>query len=372
MARYVCSICGYVHDDAQEDTPWSELADDWTCPICGAAKSLFDVEAKDGDSDGAPPDDTATSRAAGPNSRLLLGHRVFGFVFLAIYMVMMFQMVPRLWTYQIEFPARTAVHFSLGMALGVLLILKIAIVRFFPRLEQSLVPMLGTTILVSSVVLIGISVPAAFQEALATGKLFSPENRARVQRLLAQTGLEASECQRYASSKSLRDGQRVLRYECIDCHDLRTVLAKPRTLTNWRQTVSRMADRTTTLDPIGEDEQWQVTAYLIAISPQLQQSAQQLRDARDRRDEAKRAAQAAGVESAEPVDYDETAARQLFQAKCSQCHQTDLVTADPPASEQEARELVTRMVEEGLEATEEEIALIVRYITDFPTRETDS
>ena len=38
--RYICSICGYVYDEAG-NTPWAELPDDWKCPLCGAAKSDF-------------------------------------------------------------------------------------------------------------------------------------------------------------------------------------------------------------------------------------------------------------------------------------------------------------------------------------------
>mgnify|MGYP000768646106 CR=1 FL=1 len=34
--KYVCSICGYVHDRDINEEP-----DDFTCPICGAAKSYF-------------------------------------------------------------------------------------------------------------------------------------------------------------------------------------------------------------------------------------------------------------------------------------------------------------------------------------------
>jgi mono/diheme cytochrome c family protein len=294
---------------------------------------------------------------------MVAGHRVFGYVFLAIYVFLMLQMVPRLWTYQIEFPARTVVHISLGMAIGVLLILKIAIVRYFRRLEQSLVPMLGTTLLVASVVLIGISVPAAFQEAWSTSKLFAGENRDRVRTLLEQTGLDPATCTRYTSAESLRGGQRVLRNECIDCHDLRTVLARPRTPANWRQTVARMADRTTTMNPIDESEQWQVTAYLVAISPQLQKSAHQQNEAADRRDEAKQAAQAVAEEPTEPAEYDPAAAEQLYSAKCSQCHETNLVELAPPASEQEAQDLVVRMVDEGLEANEAEITQIVKHLT---------
>ena len=41
--RYVCSICGYVYDEAQ-NPPWNTLSDDWKCPLCGAAKGVFRPE----------------------------------------------------------------------------------------------------------------------------------------------------------------------------------------------------------------------------------------------------------------------------------------------------------------------------------------
>ena len=47
--RYVCSICGYVFDEEVEGTPFSELPDTWTCPLCGAAKSAFEPERAAGD-----------------------------------------------------------------------------------------------------------------------------------------------------------------------------------------------------------------------------------------------------------------------------------------------------------------------------------
>lgn len=47
--RFVCEVCSYVYDPAVGDelqnippgTPFSELPDDWVCPICAAAKSDF-------------------------------------------------------------------------------------------------------------------------------------------------------------------------------------------------------------------------------------------------------------------------------------------------------------------------------------------
>jgi rubredoxin/cytochrome c5 len=350
MARYQCSVCGYVYDEDREGLAWAALPDSWTCPICGTAKSNFELLEAD-------------TEPAAPN-RATMAHRVCGYIFLMIYLVLLVQMIPRLWTYQIEFPARSVVHIFLGMAVGTILVLKIAIVRFFVRLDHGLVPMLGTSILVGSVVLIGISVPTAFREAIATARLFTEENRQRVRLLLVQAELDDAACKRLSSTESLRAGQRVLRQDCIACHDLRTVLAKPRTPQNWRKTVRRMADRTTLINPLDEDKQWQVTAYLIALSPQLQRSIQQLRDEQYRRSRSKQAAEAVTAEEGQPVAYDAAKAKELFEAKCSQCHKTSVVTASPPGSEDEARELVTMMVEEGLEANEEELPTIVRYLIE--------
>jgi rubredoxin len=52
MKKYVCGICGYVYDPAKGDsdggipqgTPFEKLPEDWSCPVCGAAKSEFSPE----------------------------------------------------------------------------------------------------------------------------------------------------------------------------------------------------------------------------------------------------------------------------------------------------------------------------------------
>ncbi|MCD4715512.1 MAG: rubredoxin [Desulfobacterales bacterium] len=52
MDKYVCSVCGYVYDPEDGDTDnaiaagtsFDDLPDDWTCPVCGAAKDLFEKE----------------------------------------------------------------------------------------------------------------------------------------------------------------------------------------------------------------------------------------------------------------------------------------------------------------------------------------
>ncbi len=43
MKQYICSICGYIHDEAKNGK-WEDLPDDWKCPICGAKKEAFKVK----------------------------------------------------------------------------------------------------------------------------------------------------------------------------------------------------------------------------------------------------------------------------------------------------------------------------------------
>ena len=40
--QYKCTVCGYIYDDEQESVKFEELPDDWTCPLCGVSKDLFE------------------------------------------------------------------------------------------------------------------------------------------------------------------------------------------------------------------------------------------------------------------------------------------------------------------------------------------
>ena len=53
--RYVCSVCGYVYDEGKEKRAFSDLPDSWVCPLCGASKSLFAPEKKEGEGKKAAP-----------------------------------------------------------------------------------------------------------------------------------------------------------------------------------------------------------------------------------------------------------------------------------------------------------------------------
>jgi rubredoxin len=48
--KYRCTVCGYIYDPEVGDpdsgiepgTPFENLPDDWTCPVCGVSKDMFE------------------------------------------------------------------------------------------------------------------------------------------------------------------------------------------------------------------------------------------------------------------------------------------------------------------------------------------
>ena len=42
MGKFECTACGYVYDEETEGTKFEDLPDDWTCPVCGVGKDMFE------------------------------------------------------------------------------------------------------------------------------------------------------------------------------------------------------------------------------------------------------------------------------------------------------------------------------------------
>ena len=48
---WMCIICGWIYNEAsgapeegiEPGTAWKDVAEDWTCPDCGAAKDEFEM-----------------------------------------------------------------------------------------------------------------------------------------------------------------------------------------------------------------------------------------------------------------------------------------------------------------------------------------
>jgi flavin reductase (DIM6/NTAB) family NADH-FMN oxidoreductase RutF/rubredoxin len=39
--KYKCAACGFIYDEEKENVKFSELPDNWICPVCGSEKSDF-------------------------------------------------------------------------------------------------------------------------------------------------------------------------------------------------------------------------------------------------------------------------------------------------------------------------------------------
>lgn len=303
-------------------------------------------------------------------TRVIISHRLLGYLFVIIYIYIMWNMVPRLWSYQIELPARTVLHLALGILIGALLIIKVVIVRYFKHMEARLAPILGSGLFICTFLLVALVMPfslrEAYLESTALGDDSMIESRIRrVRDLLPGAGLKDEKLlEELSTKKGLITGRRILTAKCIQCHDLRTVLARPRTPRAWQQTVARMANRSTILNPITEDDQWYVTAYLVAVSPTLQETLK-LR----RKMEVGQAESQVNMKSAikmsetDDYEYEPAGAKKLFEQTCSQCHDHTQVEQAPLESKAAAIALVQRMVGNGLTASDKDLNTIIHYLT---------
>lgn len=313
------------------------------------------------------PFDHKTHRSSAPRWAMAL-HRLMGWAFVAIYLYLMIQMIPRMWTYQIELPARTVFHLVLGYSIGAILVAKILVVRFFKHLEAKLAPALGTTLLVLTVVLMGLALPSVWREQVLArqamgGEGFSEERLQRVREQLPTIGYEPDTIEEIANPSGLFTGRQLMRSKCVQCHDLRTILARPRTAKNWRDTVERMANRASVVTSFSEKEKLQITAYLVAITPTLQNSIMERRKQQSASaDSAAAIKKVTAMVKDDSAEFDLGAAQEVFNSKCSMCHSQDLALNKSFESAEEVSQLVARMVGNGLAASEAELEQIVRYL----------
>ena len=351
------------------------------------------------------PFDHETRTSAAPKSLMFI-HRAIGYAYLILYIFMMWYMVPRLWNYQVELPPRTVAHLMLGITIGVLLLVKISILRFFRHFEEAM-PYIGTALLICTYLLIGLSIPFTLRESVrqVSSNVFSDASIERTHTRLQMAGLPPdAPLDELATRRKLRKGQDVLLKKCVQCHDLRTILARPRTPPDWVRTVDRMAIKPIIGEPITLEDQWTVSAYLIAITPELQVSAKEQRRQQMQASQAQNALAVltnpdevedevivnpdevivnpdevivnpdeviVNPDEIEETDetpaedtYDPEAAQELFEITCSLCHDLSDVDNVPPTSEEETTELIVRMIDNGLFLEEEDIKTIARYMNE--------
>lgn len=308
--------------------------------------------------------DEEARRTRAPRGLLRL-HAFAGYSYGLIYLFMMWHMLPRMWEYQYELPARTVFHAVVAIVIGVLLISKICILLFFRHFEEAM-PRFGFGLLVCTVLLVALSVPYALRAHDFGHETTSPDNLARVERLLADVDLgEGVDLKEVVSERGLDRGRTVLVTKCTACHDMRTILIKPRTANKWHEVNLRMLEKPAVFGErlSLEDVPW-VTAYLVAITPDIQESMKSRRHARAA--ESKNAEEVAEsvhlADDFEAPKIDEAAGEQLVLAKCTECHELDEIDEHGGDDVAGWRSVVAAMVEEGAEIDDEEAAQLSAYL----------
>ncbi len=303
-------------------------------------------------------------------------HALAGYGYGAIYVVMMWNMLPRLWEYQYELPARTVFHAVVGITIGVLLVCKIFILIFFRHFEESM-PYYGFGILLCTIILSTLSIPYAVQAHDFSGRTTDPENLERVRKLLAKVdfGDQEVDIDELTTRASFEKGRQVLVKQCIVCHDMRTILAKPRTPQRWYDVSMRMLDKPSVFgEQLRAEDIPEVTAYLAAITPEIQKSTKDRRLA-ERAGEKNSDAMVAMAHDAEvvaPAKIDPTRGDALLEEHCTACHELDENEAHGPDDLAGWRSVVAAMVEEGAEFDDElageiSVYLAQKYPADIVT-----
>lgn len=293
-------------------------------------------------------------------------HALAGYGYAAIYVVMMWNMLPRLWEYQYELPARTVVHAVVGITIGVLLVCKIFILLFFRHFEESM-PYYGFGLLLCTIILSTLSIPYAVQAHDFSGKTTDPANIERVRNLLANVdfGEQEVDIEQVTTLAGFERGRQVLVKQCIVCHDMRTILAKPRTPQRWYDVSMRMLEKPSVFgEQLAAEDIPAVTAYLAAITPEIQKSTKERRLA-EREGEQNSDAMVAMAHDADVLagaQIDPARGEALLEEHCTACHELDENDAHGPDDLAGWRSVVASMVEEGAELDDELATEISRYL----------
>ena len=162
-------------------------------------------------------------------------HRVLGYVFVLTYAVLLFEMVPRIWEFR-EATASSVVHGALGVVVGVLLVIKIAVIRRFRRFGNRL-PWIGGALAVTTLIVAGLGIVPAW----------------RVLRPLAPL------------SPELARGRDVVSARCNQCHGASTIASEREDARKWDRITRQMQRFSRTIpgkEPISEEERILAAAYL--------------------------------------------------------------------------------------------------------------
>ena len=202
------------------------------------------------DPSGRDPHGISTAPRAG-----VLLHRGLGYAFILLYAVLLFEMLPRMWEFRVATPTGI-VHGILGVMIGVLLTVKIAVIRRFHRFGHRL-PWIGGALAVTTLITAALGVVPAW----------------RVVQPLALTPEQTH-------------GRDVVAQKCNQCHGASTIASEREDAREWgriTRKMQRLSRRIPGKDPILDEERIAAARYLSSILGEADDNEDE--DPEDERDE---------------------------------------------------------------------------------------
>ena len=218
-------------------------------------------------------------------------HRINGYLFLTLYLIFLYIMINKVAAANSPLDTKAIIHMTLAISIIPLLLIKILIVRYYPKAFDIVVPLLG----------IGIF-------TLATSFVFITGGYYLVKTATTQY---VSSFDPTLSHLDVDIGRQMLIQKCNRCHDLTQVFTMVKTPEEWKGTVIRMSERDPTWISPGQIDQ---IVHFLSERQNINQTEKIL---------------TVQIET-------------LMDTKCSRCHNIERVFARRRTRE-EWRALVTRM-----------------------------
>jgi cytochrome c5 len=188
-------------------------------------------------------------------------HRALGYLFVLTYLALLVEMLPRMWEFRVV-TAWSAAHGALGMAVGVLLAVKIAVIRRFQRFGHRL-PWVGGALAATTLIVVALGVIPAWRviQPLTT---LTPE---------------------------LERGRDVVASKCNQCHGASVIAEEQEDARKWERLTRAMQRFSRTIpgkEPISDDERIAAAAYLSATRGEADDHEDEEKDDRDDEDHGHR------------------------------------------------------------------------------------
>ncbi|HEX7152043.1 MAG TPA: hypothetical protein VF618_11195 [Thermoanaerobaculia bacterium] len=165
-------------------------------------------------------------------------HRALGYLFVLTYAALLFEMLPRAWEFR-EVTAVGVIHGALGALVGLLLVVKIAVIRRFQRFGNRL-PWIGGALAVTTLAVAALGAIPAWQVLRPLTPL-SPEHA---------------------------QGRAVVAAKCNQCHGASVIASEREDARKWDRITREMQELSQEIPgkkPITEEERVLAAAYLSVV-----------------------------------------------------------------------------------------------------------